>query len=65
MMWRLYDIINGQWYNDELYDTQEACVAAAEHYVHQARSEGEELELLAEALEEAEAYDTLREEDEL
>ena len=64
MIWRLYDSINGQWYSDELYATQEACVAAAEHYMQEARAEGEVLELLAEALDDAEAYESLREEEE-
>ena len=64
MLWRLYDSINGQWYSDELYDTREACVAAAEHAMQEARSEGEVLELLAEPLDAPEAYESLREEEE-
>lgn len=31
MVWRLYDTINGGWYNDEFYDTREACMATGDH----------------------------------
>lgn len=64
MTWRLYDVINGGWYDEELYDTREACVAAAEHYMRGARSEGEVLQLVPEPLEPTEAQRSLMEEDE-
>jgi hypothetical protein len=47
MPWRLYDTMNSRWYNDELFDTQEACEATANHYIHEARITGGTLELLA------------------
>jgi hypothetical protein len=51
MMWRLYDIINGQWYNDELYKTREACLASGNVYMQEAKATGETLELLPRSLE--------------
>jgi hypothetical protein len=62
MVWRLYDTINGLWYNDELYDSREACVAAGDYYMQMARSEGEVLRLLAEPLDPTDAMDSLAEE---
>jgi hypothetical protein len=64
MTWRLYDIINSQWYSDELYDTRDACAAAAEHYMQEARSEGEVLELVVESLDATETVESLQEEEE-
>lgn len=64
MVWRLYDIINGQWYNDALYDTRDACRAAGAHYMREAQGAGEVLELIAEPLDPTEAMDSLGEEDE-
>jgi hypothetical protein len=64
MPWRLYDYSNSQWYNDELYDSREACVAAATHYMQAARAEGEVLTLLAEPLDATEALESWPEEDE-
>lgn len=59
MLWRLYDIVKCRWYNDELYETREACVAAADRYRQKARSEGELLELFAEPLDTTEALEAL------
>ena len=64
MLWRLYDTINGQWYNDALYDSQEACVAAGNYYMQAARSEGEVLALVVEPLSPTEAIESLAEEEE-
>jgi hypothetical protein len=64
MVWRLYDTINGCWYNDELYDSLEACGAAGVYYMQEARFEGEVLELVAEPLDPTEALDSLGEEEE-
>lgn len=59
MPWRLYDVIKSRWYNDVLYDTREACVAAADDYRQKARSAGEVLELFAESLDTTEALELL------
>jgi hypothetical protein len=64
MPWRLYDVINDQWYNDALYDTHDACLAAGTHYMREAQLAGEVLELIAEPLDPTEAEDSLFEEDE-
>jgi hypothetical protein len=64
MAWRLYDVINDQWYNDELYDTHDACLAAGAHYMREAQLTGEVLELIVESLDPMEAEDSLLEEDE-
>jgi hypothetical protein len=64
MPWRLYDVINDQWYNDELYDTHDACLAAGAHYMREARSAGEVLELIVELLDPTEAEDSLLDKDE-
>ena len=64
MPWRLYDLINSQWYNDDLYELRETCVAAANHYMQEARAEGEVLELLAEPIDPSELPESLMEEDE-
>ncbi len=62
MAWRLYDIINSRWYNDELYDSREACVAAATRFMRQARAEGEVLELVAEVFDPSELTEDIEEE---
>lgn len=64
MGWRLFDVVNSQWYNDELYDTREACLAACDYYMHTAQSEGEVLELLAEPVDDSEAFADLMDDDE-
>jgi len=64
MAWRLYDTLNGCWYNDELYDSREACVAAGTYYMQAAHSEGEVPVLVAEPLDPTEAIDGLVEEEE-
>jgi hypothetical protein len=64
MAWRLYDTLNGCWYNDELYNSREACAAAGDYYMQEARSEGEVLALVAEPLDPTEAIDSLVEEEE-
>jgi hypothetical protein len=63
MPWRLYDVINDQWYNDELYGTHNACLAAGAHYMREAQFAGEELDLIPESLDPSEAEDSLLEED--
>jgi hypothetical protein len=50
MVWRFYDIMNSQWYSDELYPTQEACREAARSYMREAHIRGEVLELVADQL---------------
>ena len=65
MTWRLYVIINGRWYNDELYDTREACIAKGDFYMQEAQATGETLELLAQALDPSERLESFMEEDEL
>jgi hypothetical protein len=61
MAWRLYDTINGQWYNDALYTTQEACVEAANYYMREAHATGEVLELVAEPLDASEPLESVLE----
>lgn len=63
MAWRLYDLDNSQWYNDEIYDSQEACMAAGAYYMRAARSEGETLALIAEPFDPAEAIEGPMEEE--
>ena len=63
MAWRLYDMTNGDWYDDEIYDTQEACTEAANFYRHEAEMMGEHLELLAELFDPSELFETTFEED--
>ncbi len=63
MSWRLLDVLDNQWYNDEVYDTQEDCVSAADHYMRLAQSEGEVLELLPEPLTPTEEAESLMEEE--
>ena len=64
MAWRLYDTLNGCWYNDELYDSREACIAAGAYYRQAAHAVGEVLALVAEPLDPTEAIDSLVEEEE-
>ncbi len=63
MAWRLYDTVNGEWYNDELYDTQEDCNAAAGFYMREAEAMEGTLELLAEPFDPSELSAELPEED--
>lgn len=63
MAWRLYDPINGQWYDDTLYETREACTAAAHSYMEEAQALGEVLELLAEPVDTSEPLESLEEEE--
>lgn len=64
MAWRLYDTVNGEWYNDELYDTQEDCTAAADFYMREAEAMEGTLELLAEPCDPNELSEELPEEGE-
>jgi hypothetical protein len=61
MVWRLYDTINGQWYNDGLYPTQEACREAANCYMREARATGEVLELVADPFDLSEPLESVLE----
>jgi hypothetical protein len=61
MPWRLYDTINGQWYSDMLYTTQEACRQDANYYMREAHATGEVLELVAEPLDASEPLDSVLE----
>jgi hypothetical protein len=63
MAWRLYDTINGDWYDDEIYDTQEACTEAANFYMHEAEEMGDNLELLVELFDPSELLETPFEEE--
>lgn len=38
LAWRFYDTINGQWYNDALSTTQEACREAANPSMREAHA---------------------------
>jgi hypothetical protein len=64
MVWRLYDTLNDCWYNDELYDSREACIAAGTYYGQVAHAKGEVLALVAEPLDPTAAIDSLGEEEE-
>jgi hypothetical protein len=64
MVWRLYDVINSQWYDDTLYETREACAEAATHYMREAHAAGEVLELITESLDPSE-LESLAEDDEV
>jgi hypothetical protein len=64
MVWRLYDTINGQWYDDTLYETRTACTASAEYYMREAHAMGEVLELIAEPFEASELLESLTETEE-
>jgi hypothetical protein len=61
MVWRLYDIMNGQWYSDVLYPTQEACREAANYHMWEAHVRGEVLELVAEPLDPSEPLESVLE----
>jgi hypothetical protein len=63
MAWRLYDPINGQWYDDTLYETREACTTAAHYYIEEAQAVGEVLELIAELVDTSEPLESLEEEE--
>ena len=64
MAWRLYDTINSDWYDDELYDTQDACREAANFYRHEAAEMGDGLELSVEPFDPSELFEaTFEEED--
>ena len=63
MAWRLYDTINGDWYDDELYHTQEACTEAAHFYMQEAEEMGDDLELLVEPFDPSEGLETPFEEE--
>ena len=63
MSWRLYDTINGDWYDDEIYDTQEACTEAANFYMQEAEELGDNLELLVERFDPNELLETPFEEE--
>ena len=62
MPWRLYDTLNDQWYDDELYMTQEDCIAAGDVYMHEARVLGDDLQLVAEPIDPSELFDSMTEE---
>jgi hypothetical protein len=61
MAWQLYDPINGQWYDDTLYETREAYTAAAHSYMGEAEALGEVLELIAEPVDTSEPLESLEE----
>jgi hypothetical protein len=63
MAWRLYDTINGDWYDDELYDTQETCTEAANFYMQEAEAMGDDLELLVERFDPSDLLETPFEEE--
>lgn len=63
MAWRLYDTMNGDWYDDELYDTEEACAAAAHLYMQEAEEMGGNLELVPERFDPSELLETPFEEE--
>jgi hypothetical protein len=63
MSWRLLDVLNNQWYNDEVYESREDCVSAADYYMRLAQSEGEVLELLPELLTPTEETESFIEEE--
>ena len=63
MAWRLYDPINGQWYDDTLYETRATCTAAAHAYMEEAQAVGEVLELIAEPVDTSEPLESLEEEE--
>lgn len=61
MVWRLYDIMNGQWYSDVLYPTQEACREAARSSMQEAHARGEVRELVADPLDPSEPRESVLE----
>lgn len=63
MAWRLYDVLNNQWYDDILYETQEACVQVAHAYMQEAHAMDEVLELLAKPCDPSELMESLMEEE--
>ena len=50
MKWRLYDIIDDRWYDDELYKTWEACMARGNVLMQEAETFGETLKLIPRSL---------------
>jgi hypothetical protein len=63
MAWRLYDVQNGQWYNDMLYESRETCVQVAHVYMQEAHAVDEVLELLAEPFDPSDIEESLMEEE--
>jgi len=61
--WRLYDTINSDWYDDDLYDTQEAGTDAANFYMQEAEEMGDNLELLIEPFDPSELLEAPFEEE--
>jgi hypothetical protein len=64
MPWRLFDTLNDRWYNDDLYATQSACMAAGNIYMHEARMVGDDLQLVAEPIDPDEPFESIVEEEE-
>jgi hypothetical protein len=60
MAWRLYDPVNGTWYNDDVYDIREACEAAATHYMQEDHDLGGELALIVESVDPNEPFESVR-----
>jgi hypothetical protein len=56
--------MNGDWYADELYDTQEAGIEAAHFHMHEAKEMGDHLDLLVEPFDPNEWLETPFEEEE-
>ena len=63
MAWRLYDVRNGQWYNDTLYESREACAQVGRTYMQEAHAMDEVLELLTEFCDPNELEESLMEEE--
>jgi hypothetical protein len=61
MVWRFYDILNGQWYSDVLYPTQEAGREAATYHMREAHVRGEVLALVADPLDPSEPLESVLE----
>ncbi len=55
MRWRLYDKLNHQWFDDDLYKTQDACLVVGNMYMCDARVAGDELQLVAEPVDPSES----------
>ncbi len=63
MPWRLYDTLNDQWYDDDLYPTQDACITAGNVYMHEAHILDDDLQLTAEVIDPSEPFISVMEED--
>lgn len=63
MPWRLYDTLNSRWYDDDLYTTREACIAAGNVYMHEAQALGGDLQLAAEWIDPTEPFESIAEEE--